>query len=571
MMRSERDHRDAVMSLNPTLFDIIPPDTVTVARAVFPQGNACLRLRDRLGPIFADEQFAALFPKTGQPAECPWRLALATLLQFSENLSDRRAADAVRSRIDWKYLLGLPLSDPGFDASVLCEFRSRLVKGKAEALLFDRLLALCREHGFLVHHGRQRFDSTHVLGAVRALNRLGCAIETLRAALNVLAVAASDWLRQHADPAWTERYERRADDIYVPKGEAARWAFAEMVGRDSDALLKVLTAPDAPSWLREVPAVEVLRRVWVQTFCWMNDEADPPVSGKPPALRWRTEAEGFPPSTLMIASPYDLDVHYAKKRTTTWIGYKVHLTETCEVGQPPLITHVETTTAPVADRAVLADVHAALKGKDLLPERHLVDAGYIDADQLVASVRDHAITLVGPPPADNQWQARTEGAFTIEQFSLDWENQVAICPAGKTSESWIADLNRGHDVMRIRFSLTHCKACPLKVQCTRSSRRHLTPRRREEHEALVAARAADKNPVIIEERKKRAGIEGTLSKGVRVNGLRRSRYVGSAKTHLQQLLAAAAINLSRIAEWIAEKPLAPTRQSTFVRLMTAAA
>jgi len=111
--------------------------------------------------------------KSGQPAECPWRLALATLLQFSENLSDRRAADAVRSRIDWKYLLGLPLSDPGFDASVLSEFRSRLVKGKAETLLFDRLLALGREQGFLTQHGRQRTDSTHVLGAVRALNRLG--------------------------------------------------------------------------------------------------------------------------------------------------------------------------------------------------------------------------------------------------------------------------------------------------------------------------------------------------------------------------------------------------------------
>ena len=120
------------------------------------------------------------------------------------------------------------------------------------------------------------------------------------------------------------------------------------------------------------------------------------------------------------------------------------------MGQPPLITHVETTTAPVADRAVLADVHEALKGKDLLPKRHLVDAGYIDADQLVVSARDHAITLVGPPPADNQWQARTEGAFTLDHFSLDWDNQVATCPAGKTSESWIADLNRDHAVMRIR-------------------------------------------------------------------------------------------------------------------------
>ncbi len=174
------------MSLHPDSDPSVPDDTAAVARAVFPQGTGCLRLRDRLGPIFADEQFASLFPKSGQPAECPWRLALVTLLQFGENLSDRRAADAVRSRIDWKYLLGLSLKDPGFDASVLNEFRSRLVKGGAESLLFDRLLVLCREQGFLIQHGRQRTDSTHVIGAVRSLTRLACAIETLRAELEAL-------------------------------------------------------------------------------------------------------------------------------------------------------------------------------------------------------------------------------------------------------------------------------------------------------------------------------------------------------------------------------------------------
>ena len=201
------------MSLHPDSDPSVPDDTAAVARAVFPQGTGCLRLRDRLGPIFADEQFASLFPKSGQPAECPWRLALVTLLQFGENLSDRRAADAVRSRIDWKYLLGLSLEDPGFNASVLSEFRSRLVKGGAESLLFDRLLVLCREQGFLVQHGRQRTDSTHVIGAVRSLTRLACAIETLRAALEALAVAAPDWLRPHADKAWAERYERRGGDV----------------------------------------------------------------------------------------------------------------------------------------------------------------------------------------------------------------------------------------------------------------------------------------------------------------------------------------------------------------------
>jgi transposase len=555
------------MSLRPTLGGDVPAETTTVARAVFPRGNAYLGLRDALGPIFADEQFASLFASCGQPAECPWRLALVTLLQFAENLSDRRAADAVRSRIDWKYLLGLELTDPGFDASVLSEFRSRLVGGGAETLLFDTLLSLCRDRGLLARRGRQRTDATHVLGAVRALNRLGCAVETLRAALNALAVAAPDWLRTHADPIWADRYARRADDVHVPQGTAARRAFAEEVGRDGHALLAAIMEPGAPAWLREVPAVEVLRRVWVQNFSLAEEDRQPP-GGSRSRVRWRTEAEGFPPSLLMIASPYDPDVHYARKRTTTWIGYKVHLTETCEDGQPPLITNVATTPAPVVDRTALAPVHAALAARDLLPSRHLVDAGYTDADQLVASARDHGVILVGPVPKDNQWQARTDGAFTIEDFALDWDRQVATCPAGHESQSWSADHNQGRTVMRIRFSTTDCKACALKPRCTRSARRLLTPRRREEHEALAAARAREVDPAFEAERHRRAGIEGTLSQGVRVMNLRRARYLGLAKTHLQHLITAAAINLVRLAAWIGDRPATPTRQSAFARLMT---
>lgn len=205
------------MSLHPTPAVAVPASTTAVARAAFPRGNLCMRLRDTLGPVFNDQQFVALFPSHGQPAEAPWRLALVTLLQFAENLSDRRAADAARSRIDWKYLLGLDLADPGFDASVPSEFRSRLVAGGAEALLLGTLLVLCREQKLPVPRGRQRTDSTHVLGAVRALNRLGCAIETLRVALNALAIAAPDWLRLQADPAWTERYAKPADDYYIQK------------------------------------------------------------------------------------------------------------------------------------------------------------------------------------------------------------------------------------------------------------------------------------------------------------------------------------------------------------------
>ncbi len=564
------------MSLRPAPSATVPESTAAVARAVFRRGSPYLRLRDALGPIFADQQFAALFPSHGQPAEAPWRLALVTLMQFAENLSDRRAADAVRSRIDWKYLLGLELADPGFDASVLSEFRSRLVTGGAETLLLDTLLTLCREQKLLVPRGRQRSDSTHVLGAVRALNRLGCAIETMRAALNALAATAPEWLRAHADPAWVQRYAKPADDYHIPKGDAARQACAEEIGRDGHVLLAAITAADAPIWLREVPSVMLLRRVWIQNFCLVPAEACAKRGTDGPGedgmlVRWRTTVEGFPTSLLMVASPYDPDVHYAKKRSTTWIGYKVHLTETCDDERPHLITHVETTPAPVVDRDALRPVHGSLAAKDLLPGKHLVDAGYVDADQLVISARDHGVELIGPTPKDHQWQAKTEGAFTVRDFKLDWEQQIATCPAGHTSQTWTANHNQGRTVMRIYFSTTDCRPCALKSRCTRAPRRLLTPRRREEHEALEAARARETGTAFAAEHRRRAGIEGTLSLGVRAMHLRRSRYIGLAKTHLQHVLTAAAINLSRIHDWLSATPHARTRQSTFVRLMAQAA
>src|SRR5690242_2042333 len=173
----------------------VPDETARIARAAVPKGNVYVQMRDVLGAIYTDEQFADLFAVRGRPVVPPWRLALVTVMQFAEGLSDRQAAEAVRGRIDWKYALSLPLEDPGFDASVLSEFRTRLVTGGAEELLLDTLLKACRAHGLLKARGRQRTDSTHVLAAIRVLNRLECVGETLRQALNALAVSAPDWLR----------------------------------------------------------------------------------------------------------------------------------------------------------------------------------------------------------------------------------------------------------------------------------------------------------------------------------------------------------------------------------------
>ena len=247
------------MSLHPQEPPSVPEETIRVARAAFPKGSLCLCIADELGSIYTNDQFTALFPLRGKHAEAPGRLALATVLQFVEGLSDRQAADAVRGRIDWKYALGLSLIDPGFDHTVLSEFRSRLVEGGAERLLLDTLLQHLRDRGLVKARGRQRTDSTHVLAAVRGLNRLERVGETVRAALNELAVVAPDWLQALAPPAWYERYSRRVEAYRLPKAEKERLELAATIGADGDQLLAAIDAAVEP-WLAQLPAIRFSAR-----------------------------------------------------------------------------------------------------------------------------------------------------------------------------------------------------------------------------------------------------------------------------------------------------------------------
>ena len=178
------------MSLNPCPIDPVPQETARVARTAFPTGNRYMTMRDELGVIYPNDLFADLYPHVGHYSEPPWRLALVTLMQFSENLTDRQAANAVRGRIDWKYALGLELTDPGFDFSILSGFRTRLIGGAAEERLLTMMLDRFTDRGLLKSRGQQRTDSTHIVAAVRSLNHLEIVGETLHAALNALAQVA---------------------------------------------------------------------------------------------------------------------------------------------------------------------------------------------------------------------------------------------------------------------------------------------------------------------------------------------------------------------------------------------
>ncbi len=543
------------MSLRAPIIYCLPEDTARVTRAAFPKGNAYLRVYDALGPIYRNPEFAALFPKDGQPAVAPAQLALVTLFQFAEGLSDRQAADAVRGRIDWKYALCLELEDPGFDASVLSEFRARLIAEGAETVLFETLLAALKEAGLVKPRGRQRTDSTHVLAAIHVLNRLELVGETLRHALNTLAAVAPDWLRSQVPADWYARYGRRFEEYRLPDALTARTALAEQIGADGRALLAMVFASETAAWLRQVPAVETLRRVWVQQF-----HADEPV-------RWRA-ASDLPPSAVVISSPYDPDARYCKKRETIWTGYKVHLTETCDDDLPRIVTDADTTAATTVDHAVTAAVQARLATRGLTPREHLADTTYVTADHLVTSQTEHDCTLLGPIHEDYSWQARAGAGFGAAQFAVDWEQERATCPQGRASRIWKPTRDSaGRDMINIRFDAADCRACPVRQRCVSSDReRALAIRPRPLYEALHDARRRQHTPEFRARYHARAGIEGTFSQGVSIGDLRRTRYRGLAKTRLLHLLIAAALNFHRLAAWLAERPRAQTRVSAFARL-----
>lgn len=363
---------------------------------------------------------------------------------------------------------------------------------------------------------------------------------------------------------WVERYGHRIEESRLPKSEGERLALAQQIGADGQRVLMTCFQARDLDWLRQIPAIEVLRRIWVQNYFFDEDGH----------LRWR-EVGNLPPATLLINSPYDPEAHRGKKRTTLWTGYKVHLTETCERNLPHFITHVATTPAPKTDEAMTERIQEELHQADISPAEHFVDAGYVSARVLVNSQTRFGIEVVGPVSVDTQWQAHTPSGIDASQFVLDWERRLATCPQGKTSTSWSWVSRKSHpELIKIQFSTTDCQSCPRLSDCVQSTskypRRTMVIRPQAQHAALQAARKLQQTEIFQQKYALRRGVEATISQGVRAFDLRRSRSVGLPKTHLQHLAISTAINLVRLVNWLDGIPLAPTRASAFERLSKAA-
>jgi transposase len=550
-------------------------------------------IRDRLGEWLGDEDFAAAFGARGRPGWPPSRLALVTVLQRVEKLTDRLAAEAVRTRIDWKYLLGLELGDPGFDHTVLAEFRGRVAEGGLEQVALDALLAKLAAEGLIKAGGKQRTDSTHVVAAVAALNRLELAGESVRAALEALTAAHPDWLAQRICVAdWARRYGTPMTSWRPPQSEAKREELAVAYARDGYALLEAVYDRSAPGWLRELPAVDVLRQVLLQNYTRTITEHGREVIRR---REKEPEGDGLPPGHARIASPYDTHARWGVKREEFWLGYKLHVTETCDdapactcpraaggsatgpdrghdkgcahLTAPNLITHVVTTDATVTDNQMTSAIHKDLARKNLAPGRSYLDSGYLSAAVVVSALTTWGIALIGPLLADTSAQARAGNGYARADFTIDHDAKTVICPQGKRSVSWTPCTQRGKNAIVATFSASDCAPCPARSLCTTSgrNRRQLTVPPRDLAEAQAAARAAGKTIGFQADYARRAGVEGTMHQATS-HGTRRARYRGLPKTRLDHVYMACALNLLRLhAHWTGT-PLDRRRTSHLARL-----
>jgi transposase len=538
----------------------VPEETARIVQAVLPERHPYRILREKLGILYRDEAFADLYRWHGPAAESPGRLGLVLILAFAEGLTDEQAANAVRMRLDWKYLLGLGVTDRGFDASVLSEFRTRLVAGEGVERLLNGMLTHFRERGLLDGRTAQRTDSTYVLDAVQKLNRLELVNETIRAALEVLARVIPDWIQAHVPGTWYERYAQRMEEYRLPRAAAARQALARQIGADGMTLWTDLMADAAVARWCRAPALETLRRVWIQNFTQRDGQVE-----------WRASGN-LPPAALMIASPYDVQTRYSQKRATEWTGYKMHLTETCGPGGPQVITQVTTTPATQQDTEQTEAIQQDLAARNLLPKEHIVDAGYTSSPLLVSSAT-RGVELLGPLSPDNSPQARHQPAYAAAQFQVDWDARQITCPQGKPSKNW--SQRNAQKPAHVAFDPDDCAACPVRAACVHSTQprraRTIKLRPREQHEAQQAARAYQHTEAFKARYAKRSGIEATLSQAVRAFDVRATRYIGLAKTHLQHICIAVGINLQRFTTWISNPSTIPSRRrSNFAALKPAA-
>jgi len=523
------------MSLQKRWNDEISADTAALGEVLLEPDDPYRLVGQEASHFFRFEDFVSLYDSIGRGAICPIVLSLVTVFQYLENLPDREAAKQARLRIDWKYALHQPLIWLGFHYSDLCNFRQRLLEHAKERLVFDKVCQWVKSHGLARKYGKQRTDSSHVLGAVERMSRLEVVWETLRVTLRELRRAAPTWYDETIPSAFHEAYHERQSDWKLTEDEVRQ--ALQRAGQDGYWLLDRIdtTAPEVAQGLAEV---ETLRTVLDQQF----ERTEAGVQAKKVPIKGKD----------IIVSPHDTDARWAEKRGHNWIGYKIQVTETADEGQAvQFLTDVDTVAANDGDSEQVDPIQSRLAERDLLPREHHVDQGYTSGPNLAKSA-ERGIELVGPVADD---QSNKPQGYRQADFDLDFEAHQATCPEGQESTSWreYQAPEAPDDPLRREIKIQFgdaCDDCPARSLCAPGKAgRTLTVSAF--HAELSARRVEQQTDEFKERLKERSAVEGTISELTRCHGARRARYRGKSKVRLQHLFTGAAVNIKRLARALA--------------------
>lgn len=521
------------MSLQTTFPATIPEKTRLAVEPLLEEDSVYRLVGQEAQGMVDETQLAGMYAQEGRGAINPVILALVLVFQFIEKLPDRQAALMAVMRLDWKYALRQELDWAGFNYSDLSNFRKRLLAHGQEWAVFESVVAYLRERGYIKRGGKQRTDSTHILGAVERLSRLELVWETLRLAVGGLVSTDAVWTLRWLPKSFVEPYSTRRQEYRLNKQEVAQEMQA--AGQDGYWLLAQLEAHGSAA-LQGLAEVAQLRRVLDEQFEYDGEQPTP----RPPE-----DCTGD-----VLNTPHDPDVRYRKKGSTGWWGYQLQVTETADENQPvQFITDVEGNTALAADQLRLDPIQQRLAERDVSPAWQYVDQNYMSGHNLAES-QQRGIDLRGVVGPDTSH--KPEG-FRLADFTIDLERQQATCPAGRQATVWSTTQpdHRNDVAHQVRFG-RQCQQCAHFGPgcCTTSLQgRHLriTPY----HDLIQTRRREAQCPAFQREMHSRAAIEGTVSEMVRAHGARRARYRGLAKNELQAACIATATNLRRLARWLA--------------------
>ena len=508
----------------------IPEETRRIVEPLLGEDSVYRLVGQEAEQMVGDEEFEAMYAEEGRPGVNAVVLAFITIFQFLEKLPDRAAATMAVMRLDWKYALRQGLSWEGFNYADLCNFRKRLLKHGQASVAFEQVLAYLRERGYVKGGGKQRTDSTHIIGAVMRLSRLEVVWESLRVALSALVSTDAPWTLRWLPDSFVQTYSVRRSDFRLSQTEIDQ-AFRQS-GQDGYWLLSQVEQVGSPA-LKVLPEIVQLRRVWAEQF---SRAADGSACLRPPG-----EAGGD-----VLNNPHDPEVRYGDKGSHQWVGYKLQVTESTDPASGAhFITDVAVTSTVEQDNEQLDAIQQRLAARHLLPGQQYVDQGYMSGDNLARSLKQ-GVDLRGIVREGNVTKSPQ---FRLSQFDIDIEQRTAHCPAGKQSVKWAKAKPDVKNLIAYQVSFgRQCRTCPFfgPGLCTdKPGGRHLSVSRH--HVRLQARRKEAETPAFRQEMHIRAGIEGSISEMVRAHGARRARYRGKAKNQLQAFFTATAANLKRLA------------------------